>query len=249
MKTSNNEERMENQVRYMFGKWVETVQEGTEGAIPRPNKNGVLVHEVHYDNIEGQIVWIETSKGKYDEDLVITLMSDGEKGAARIMFDCRQATDIMKCIENADLSRDVKLEVWDYDPPFIAIMQDKERVLKKYENDDLPAWKNVTIGEGTPDEKVISDRSGMLQFFRDVVLKIQKDIGQYGQTAKRNHKPGVQDHEVDDLPFGEPIKPHQDDPPNKTDAKTEFDEAKAEPSLTDSDKQAMIDKMKANIGE
>ena len=90
------------------GKWSTEVNEGTEGAVTRTNKNDRVVHEIHKTAVGGMItggglVKKEIAGRKFQE---IQLVLDGD---AMLQIPIMMIGDIAEYLPSIDLSKEVKV--------------------------------------------------------------------------------------------------------------------------------------------
>lgn len=92
------------------GKFSVKVDEGTEGAVTRENKEGNIVHEVYHDSFEGFLTKIDTKDGNYGKSWIFTFCDDlGEFYNLQLNYSNSFAVAFLKMLPNIDLSKKMEL--------------------------------------------------------------------------------------------------------------------------------------------
>lgn len=97
-------------ITILNGKFCVRVAEGTKNAITRVNKNGKTVHEVFYDSFTGKLVNIRTRDGEYGKSWEFDFRDGAEVYTLQLSFSNSYATNLLKILPNADLSKEMKVQ-------------------------------------------------------------------------------------------------------------------------------------------
>ena len=184
------------------GAFVRRVEEGTKGATSRTLKKGKnegkVVHEISYNNIEGQITDIYLDTAPWGQNWKISLdISSGEDGIQEfaiisIPYDNSYAQMILKRLPNIDLDQDVSLRT--------GAGKDKETgkdfsYLTAYQNGTKiqPAFTKEEPN-GMPEMKVVH-LNGQKHYDKVDILKFLEKV--VADKFNRIDEP----QETDDVPF------------------------------------------------
>lgn len=91
------------------GKFSQRVSKDTEGSVSRINKEGKEVSELFFDFFEGILVDINTKDSPYGKNWEFVFDADGEKYTLQLSYSNSYAKNILKMIQNLDLSKPFKL--------------------------------------------------------------------------------------------------------------------------------------------
>ncbi len=196
-------ENISNRTRYVgtFGsKFVIKVSEDTEGAVTRVTKSGEKRAELQYNQLSGHIVSVEHKVSPFGLALVIELQDGDDHYTFSLPATSNHAINFYKRMENINYNKPVAFQLWEYDYPFLAVMQGGKLVDKRYENDQIPKWEEKEVNG-----QMVWDKSKTLAFFKPKVVEVMKDVGLWGTTAKDVKSEALEevpfDDDDDDLPF------------------------------------------------
>ena len=140
----------------------------------RTTKTGKVVHEEHYDYVDGKIVDISTKENDYGRFWNVTLDDNGEKYTIQFNFSGGTASAFLKTLPNVDLSKKVKLI------PKQTIEGDKKKSTM-FINQDGKAlkwfWNRENPGSLPQMEKIkvkgkeVWDDSGMMEYLENYVTE------------------------------------------------------------------------------
>lgn len=92
------------------GKFSIKVDQGTEGAVTRENKEGNIVHEIYHDSFEGFLTKIDTKDGSYGKSWIFTFCDDlGKFYNLQLNYSNSFAVAFLKMLPNIDLSKKMEL--------------------------------------------------------------------------------------------------------------------------------------------
>ncbi len=92
------------------GKFSVSVPEGTPNSVSRVNKLGRTVHELFYDSFTGRLVGIRTRDGEYGKSWNFDFQDGGEVYTLQLSYSNSYATNLLKILPNADLSKEMKVQ-------------------------------------------------------------------------------------------------------------------------------------------
>lgn len=206
----------------MKGRVTRKVEAGTEGAKERTNKNGVVVHEKHYDSLSGIITGIRTREhDEYGKFWDITVQDGDDYFSLQFPYSSGYAMGFLKRIEGIDLSKKVKFKPY-YIPEegtdkyraFLVLYQSDKKIASRYTRENpngLPELEKKTV-----DNKEVWDSTKQMKFFEDMLDdKVRPNLTQPDENLKQESeasKPAdehvedidsqpVQDEDDSDLPF------------------------------------------------
>lgn len=113
--TSNTQTNGMKYLSFLDGKFTQKVEEGTQGAEARKNKNDVIVHELRYDTLGGQIIKMETEASEYGKQLnvimdVSTVEEPEAKIKLRLSLSSGPAKGLLSRLPIIDFNQDVLLK-------------------------------------------------------------------------------------------------------------------------------------------
>jgi hypothetical protein len=198
---------------FMSGKFVQRVQEGTEGSNPRELKKGPnegkIVHELEYDTYEGQIYNIETEAGEYGTRLHIFIdVSTDEDPDSKVKLSLPlssgPAKGFLSRLPVIDLAKDVVLKGYNIENKetgrfnsYLVPYQDGQKLASQYTKDNpngLPKMKQIKV-KGAK----VWDDTEQLEFFEALIKQIFSADIQAGAVPYEAPEEPVD--EADDLPF------------------------------------------------
>ena len=173
------------------------VPASTDGAVERITKNGDTVYERRFSKVAGKITSVELRDGDYGKIVNINMISDDGAGTVCLMLDSKFAFDFLVRFENINWHEEVTLNIWsNYDPAFLATMQNGELVKRVYDKADLPEWEEKTVSG-----KKVWDKTKSLDFFEQKIKQVMAEVFANGNTAKDPLEPKKEVVEADDLPW------------------------------------------------
>lgn len=195
------------------GKVCRSFKEPTDNTVVRINKEGKSVNEEYYDFIDGVITSINTrDSDKYGKSWLITLQDATDTQILQFPFSCGYSQAFLKCLQNVDLSKSVKLipsskEVDGKKKTTLFITQGGHAVKWFYTKDNkhgLPDMVQVKF-QG----KMKWDDFEQMEFLENMVkTEILPKIGQKAinspaaaPTDAPPLEPGDGAEPIDDLPF------------------------------------------------
>lgn len=92
------------------GKFCVRVPQGTAGAVERVNKVQKTVYEIFHDSFTGKLVNIRTRDGSYGKSWEFDFKDGGEVYTLQLSFSNSYATNILKILPNADLTKEMKIQ-------------------------------------------------------------------------------------------------------------------------------------------
>lgn len=92
------------------GKFCLRTQEGADGAVQRVNKKGNIVWEKYYDSFTAKLVNIRTKDSEYGKQWEFDFQDQGEIWTLQLSYSNSFATNILKMLPNADLTKEMKLQ-------------------------------------------------------------------------------------------------------------------------------------------
>lgn len=139
------------------GKFKIKVSEGTEGAIARTKENGDVVHELVFDKLNAIVKAInpvDTEWGKKLEVSVIT--AGGDEYIISVGYASSYAITMLRNLTSDKFvsSSFVELAPYSFETEEggktklmigVSIKQNGEKLKSRFENTDVPAWKEVTV--------------------------------------------------------------------------------------------------------
>lgn len=156
------------------GKIVRQFKLPTGKSEVRTTKTGKVVHEEHYDYVDGKIIDITTKENDYGKFWMVTLDDNGEKYIIQFNYSGGTASAFLKTLPNVDLSKKVKII------PKQTIENDKKKSTIFINQDGHAlkwAWNKENPGELPQLEqkkvkgKIVWDDSEMMEFLENYVMK------------------------------------------------------------------------------
>lgn len=92
------------------GKHCLRVPEGTPHAVARVNKLGKTVHEIYRDAFEGILLNIRTKDSEYGKNWEFDFKDNGEVYTLQLSYSNSYATNLLKILPNADLTKPMKIQ-------------------------------------------------------------------------------------------------------------------------------------------
>ena len=135
------------------GKLTQRVQEDTQGAVSRVNKNNKTVFEKYYDAFTGKLVGIKTQEGEYGKNWLFSFKDKEDVYNLQLGYSNNYAVNLIKMLPNVDLSKEMKVspksEVKDgKTQTTLFINQDGKPVKHAYTKDNpngIPQWEQITV--------------------------------------------------------------------------------------------------------
>jgi hypothetical protein len=205
------------------GNMVENSEEGVEGAVKRDYelKDGTkgTKWEILHKNLSGNITTINFEESKYGERVIIKFQNGEDKAQLSFPTDSKYFSDFAKKIPNADLSQEISINVFDFEPEEgkrltgVSMKQDGEKVENFY-------WDGKKTLNGMPEvpkaDRKEYDTDDWKMFFLKVKKFLKKKVQAMDIPSYDSDSSGVtqepvssgtpekginQDSEEDDLPF------------------------------------------------
>lgn len=166
------------------GKFSIRVAAETPGAVARVNKLGKTVYEVYHDSFTGKLLAIRTKDSKeYGKNWEFDFKDGGEKYTLQLSYSNSYATNLLKMLPNADLTKEMKIQPSQKiedgkTKSSLFISQDGVTLKHAYTKDapnGLPPMVKVMVkGQEVWDD---TDRLVFLQAMveRDIIPKLPKD--------------------------------------------------------------------------
>lgn len=135
------------------GKITRKVSEGTPNAVPRTNKQGNVVYELHYDSLSGMIKSIDTKDGDFGKQWLVNIVDDLDNFQLQIPYSGKYAYSILRRLPNIDFNMPVMIKTGIYEEKsYLTISQDGEKVEYFFTKDNpngLPEMEQIQV-KGKP---------------------------------------------------------------------------------------------------
>lgn len=157
------------------GKFTMRVQEGTEGATARVNKQGKTVYEKYYDSFTGKLIGIKTAESPYGKQWIFSFQDSADVYNLQLSYSNSFATNILKMLPNIDLNKEMKVQpavkLGDdgKNKSSLFISQEGVTIKHAYTKDNpngLPPMEQITV-KGTP----VWDDTKRIEFLHAMVMK------------------------------------------------------------------------------
>jgi hypothetical protein len=157
------------------GKITKRVPEGTQDAIARTNKMGVIVHEMHYDFVEGILIDVAYyTHDQYGAQWIFTLQDGAELYRLQASESARALTSLLLALPNCDLKKPIAIHPYDFTDAAgknragVSLRQGGKKIewyFTREEPKGLPELKPIVTDDG----KEAFDNSERMQFLRKYV--------------------------------------------------------------------------------
>lgn len=97
-------------ITILNGKFCIRVTPETPGAVARVNKLGKTVYEIFHDAFTGKLVNIRTKDSEYGKNWEFDFQDGGEVYTLQLSYSNSYATNLLKILPNADLSKEMKIQ-------------------------------------------------------------------------------------------------------------------------------------------
>lgn len=164
------------------GKFSQRVDEGTEGAVKRVNKQGKVVFEKYYDSFTGKLVSIKVQDGTYGKTWNFGFKDGEDLYTLQLSYSNSFATAFLKMLPNLDLTKVMKLspsvkEVDGKNKSSLFINQDGVAIKHAYTKDNpngMPDMEQLVV----KGEKVWDDTKRLAFLYEMVQTKILPKLGE-----------------------------------------------------------------------
>lgn len=213
-------------ITIMGGKVVMRVSADTKGAVARVNKMGKTVHELKYDSFTGRLLNIrERESAEYGPQFEFDFQDgpDGEIYTLQLSASNSSATNLLKILPNADLTKEMKIQpdqkmVDGKAKSSLFVSQDGTTLKHRYTKDNpngMPPMVQIMV-KG----KQQWDDTDRLEFLKAMVKAelLPKLPGASAVSAAAGRSPAAADDaaEADDV-FGPSAAPASGDDENEND--------------------------------
>jgi len=138
------------------GKFKIKVSEGTEGAIARTKEDGTEVHELVFDKLTAVIKDIKAVDTEWGKKIEVLVDAQGNDYTISMSFASSYAITLLrnltsdkfiagKAVELAPYSFETNENGKEKKMIGISIKQDGEKLKSRFENTDVPAWKEFMV--------------------------------------------------------------------------------------------------------
>jgi hypothetical protein len=114
------------------GKFAQKVNADTPNAIARENKNKQMIHELHYDALEGHIIGLKMESSDFGRQLVCEVQSGIDKFNLAIPMESKYFDNFCYKINSVNLEQEVKLVPYSFEP---SDGKGKKTGINFYQND------------------------------------------------------------------------------------------------------------------
>lgn len=173
------------------GKFSIRVSAETPGAVARVNKMGKTVYEVYHESFEGRLIAVRTTESRdYGKNWEFDFQDGGEKYTLQLSYSNSYATNLLKILPNADLTKEMKIQpsqkMVDGKPKSsLFVSQDGVTLKHAYTKDEpngLPPMEKIIVkGQETWDDtKRLVFLQAMVE--RDIIPKLPKNTAPVSAT-------------------------------------------------------------------
>lgn len=138
------------------GKFKIKVSEGTEGAIARTKEDGTEVHELVFDKLTAVIKDIKAVDTEWGKKIEVAVDAQGNDYTISMSFASSYAITLLRNLTSDKFiaSKAVELAPYSFETNEngkekkmigISIKQDGEKLKSRFENTDVPAWKEFMV--------------------------------------------------------------------------------------------------------
>ena len=138
------------------GKFKIKVSEGTEGAIARTKEDGTEVHELVFDKLTAVIKDIKAVDTEWGKKIEVSVDAQGNDYTISMSFASSYAITLLRNLTSDKFiaSKAVELAPYSFETNEggkekkmigISIKQDGEKLKSRFENTDVPAWKEFMV--------------------------------------------------------------------------------------------------------
>lgn len=162
-------------VNIFQGKMAQKVTRDTPDAKERVNKNGDLVHELHFDTLTGHIEDVYVTHGDYGASWVVKVTDDSFTYLLQLPYSSRYATGILTRLPNVDFAKLVKIKTYYIEGEdgkfrgYATIRQNGGKVSPKFTRENpngMPEMERITRNG-----QEIWDSTRQLEFLENMVDK------------------------------------------------------------------------------
>lgn len=165
-------------VSIIKGQFSLKCDQDTPGASSRENKNGDLVYELLYDQLEGVITNIEFVKGKYGEKIDVTI-KDSEEVVLNISWKDFSVRDrFIKCLPNVNFCQPIVFKTFQNDQgkTVFLMYQEGQLIKQKWTKDnpgDFPQPKQTKNFDGSTKWDFSECEAFLYQVLQDQVNRLE----------------------------------------------------------------------------
>ena len=195
------------------GEISKKVPQGTEGAVERTNKNGVVVYEMKYNALEGTLKRIGVFEGEYGDQWIFVIDDGTEEYNLALPYSSGTANGFLYRLPNTDLKSPLKIKTFYIEGEdgisrqFLGVYQGGGKVEPLYTKEEpngLPPM--VKVKRKGKEEWDDSDRLLFLQKLVDDEINPQlADLYPVDHVETEEAVPVEEEqpppHEESDLPF------------------------------------------------
>lgn len=166
------------------GKLSIKVDQGTEGAVTRVNKEGKTVHEKYYNSFTGKLIGIKTQDSSYGKNWLFSFQDEQDVYNLTLSYSNSYASNFLKKLPNIDVTKEMKIqpsmkEVDGKSKSSLFVTQDGVSIKHAYTREnpnEMPEMEQITVkGQLTWDDtKQINFLHDMVM--RDIVPKLPQRV-------------------------------------------------------------------------
>ena len=207
-RTAHTEHSDKVYVSIVGGKFAQKVKSTTDGAVKRYSDKGKKdVYEILYQDLSGRIRMLKIEKTDYGKQLAILLDDVGEETQISIPVDSKYFDNFCSKIQNADLSKEIKLAPYSFMPKDkqtkmtgINIYQSGEK-LGYYYSKENPMGKPFPAKEGMDEDEWKMFKLQERAFFQKMIEELAKKISSKASSNEQPNNETLVPTPDDDLPF------------------------------------------------